>query len=312
MRYRSLAVIRLSVCSLAFVALQLPASSRADAPAFGTSDLFSVSVRGNFAAVTGDRGAVYFVDLKRWKVRPQRVPTTVGISSVAIDGRGRVWTAGLGGQFLHWDGKRWTSPIGSTSRSFFGIAMLPRNRGIVVGHSRLFFRKGGQWARFNGGPKGTWRDVVSINRSAVVAVGDKGKAMHVRHGARTVRAKAEPTGSSADLTGVAACARGEAVAVGANRTVLIRRANGRWASLPSAPAEVRAVAVRCRGRRVVEIYAAGGAAVHRLAMKGTNAWRTRGVPGATSINDVAWAGRRHLLVVGKKGFAKRISLRAER
>jgi photosystem II stability/assembly factor-like uncharacterized protein len=267
-----------------------------------------VAVQGDRAAVVGDRGAVYFIDIGSWKVHPQKAPSTVGIKSVSFDSRGQVWTAGYGGQFLHWNKKKWTAPVGATSRHFFGVAMLSAGRGLVVGKSRLFFRRGGGWTRFNGGPKATWRDVVAIGPSRAIVVGDHGKIALIRHRARTLDVRAENSGVKTDLRAVAACRGGQAAVVGARGVVLRRDGRGRWAPLPSAGGDVRSVAVRCQGGRLVGIYAAGGSTLYRW-LRGKKGWQARQVPHATSINDMAWAGKGRLLMVGAKGFARLVGVK---
>lgn len=292
---------------MALLALVLAAVGPAAHADEAAPDLLAVDAhRGEIVAV-GQKGKVVHRDRKGDSWNQHQVPTTVAIHDVDLTPRRHIWTAGEGGQYLYYDRKSWTSPPGATSRSFHGIAMAHRRRGVAVGHKgRIFQLLDGRWEQFYAVPvKVTFRAVARVGsdrRERFVAVGEGGVAVALSGVGGKMAADREVTGATGDLVAVAACSgsRAELVAGGAE-VVLRDRDGGRWTALPAPPAPVTGLLVDCRRGRATRVVATSGARLLVLEVGGES-WTEHPVEGATRLNDLARVDRKTLVVVGAAGF----------
>jgi hypothetical protein len=273
----------------------------------GTPDLVAVDARGGHAVAVGTEASFYVLDRRAGAWVKADPPTSVEVGAVAVVSRRDVWALPVGGQFLHFDGRAWSSPPGSTTRTFYGLAMADRRRGAAVGHGgRIVHLVQQGWYPIHTSPtRANLRAVARVGsggRERFVAVGDGGVAVALRGVGRSIAADLEITGTETDLVAVTACpgARAEAVAAGAE--VRVRRRDGTWTGLPAPPAPLRALALRCRAGAAAAVI---GLAADRLLVLDVAAgtWTETPVPAATSLRDLTWLDRRHLLLVGDAGFS---------
>jgi photosystem II stability/assembly factor-like uncharacterized protein len=272
----------------------------------GEPDLVSVDVGKGYAFAVGKAGEIWSMQIKRGLWGKERKTTQTELRDVHVVSGKDVWVVGIGGMFLHYDGDEWVSPAGSTSRSFHGVAFADRRRGIAVGDSgRVYQYVKDGWQNFHAMTrKPSLRAVVRVGRGRrerFVAVGNKGEAVAFTGVGASLGADPEVTGTETDLGAIGACrgSKAEAVAVGA--VAMLREKAGAWRKLPDPPEALTGVALRCKRGSVTQVFATAGRglAVYDVASK---AWSTRAVEGAGQLNDIAWADKKQLLVVGNGGF----------
>jgi glutaredoxin len=195
---------------------------------YATDTGFMVLISRNYVFAVDDTGVVHVHDGKRWVRTPLGRPLHA-LWGLSTD---RVFAAGDGGTVVRFDGRRWAPFPAPTKACLRGLWGDKGERIYAVGDAGTVLRFDGKsWHRL---PSPTDRHLRTVSGSGdeLYAAGDGGTVLRL-HGPEF---RVEPTPTNADLLGIFALGRGEAVAVGHKGTFLVRQA-GRWRALPSGVSE---------------------------------------------------------------------------
>lgn len=266
-------------------------------------DLLAIDVQRGVAIAVGTHGAAWTMRVgdNRWVRHP--TPTRTELLSVSVVSPRDAWAVGIGGAFLHFDGRDWQSVAGTAARSFRAVRMKNRNAGLAVGDNRVRHYRRPHWGGFSAMvaiPRFTALARVGRHRSErFVAVGAGGAAVAFSGVGTSLTADTEMTGTTADLSAVDGCRHRKSQAIAVGSVALLREWNGAWRAVSPPPEPLTDVVAQCRRGRIARAFAVGASGLH-VFDAASGQWTTRPVAGEPLA--LAWADRRRLLVVGRRGF----------